>query len=213
VSLASPIVLVVGLTGGIGSGKSTVSSALSARGARVIDADAIVHELQQPGTEVFAAMVDQLGAGIVDAEGSLDRQAVADLVFGDSSEHRDRLVALNGIVHPAVGAEIGRRLEDAASTDDVVILDVPLMVESGRGGHAGLIVVDCPVDIAISRLIEQRGVRAEDARERVARQVTRDERLAHADFVIDNSGDRYALGPQVDACWEWIESLRSESTP
>src|SRR5262245_54757423 len=118
----SPAVLVIGLTGGIGSGKSTVSSALAARGAEVYDADAIVRELQAPGQPVFVAMVERFGPGIVSPEGDLDRQAVADIVFNDP----DALKDLNHLVHPAVGAELIRRLEDAAGREGVLILDIPL---------------------------------------------------------------------------------------
>lgn len=201
-----PAVLLIGLTGGIGSGKSTVSALLAARGATVIDADAIVRELQQPGQPVFAAMVEAFGPGIVAADGTLDRQAVADQVFTDDDARR----RLNEIVHPAVGEEIARRLAEAAATDGVVVLDVPLMVESGRGGYAGLIVVDCPPEVAVRRLVEQRGLREDDARARMAVQVSREERLALADVVVDNSGDLDALGREVDRVWAWVEQLAND---
>jgi dephospho-CoA kinase len=195
--------ITVGLTGGIGAGKSTVSAALAARGAVVVDADAITRELQQPGAPVFAAMVERFGPGIVAADGSLDRQAVADLVFPDPVALAD----LNGIVHPAVGAEIARRLGDAAELPDdtVVILDIPLLVESRRDrGTIGTIVVDCDPEIAVRRLVEGRGFTEADARARIARQASRSERLAQADFVIDNGGALADLDPQIDACWAWI---------
>lgn len=195
--------LLVGLTGGIGAGKSTVSAALAARGAVVIDADAIVRELQAPGGPVLAAMVDRFGPGILHADGTLDRQAVADLVFGDDAALAD----LNAIVHPAVGAEIARRLEAEAETDHVVVLDVPLLVESGRSDLAGLIVVDTDPEVAVRRLVEQRGFTEADARARIARQASREERLARADLVIDNNGDRAALEAQIDRVWDWIRSL------
>jgi dephospho-CoA kinase len=132
-------VLVVGLTGGIGSGKSTVSALLAAKGGVVVDADAVVRDLQRPGTPVFEAMVERFGPGIVDSDGSLDRAAVAEIVFDDP----EALADLNAIVHPAVGAEIVRRMDELSSTDAVVVLDVPLLVESARGYPlAGLIVVD-----------------------------------------------------------------------
>jgi dephospho-CoA kinase len=201
--LASAAVLLVGLTGGIGSGKSSVSTLLAERGAVVIDADAITRELQEPGTAVFQAMVDRFGPGIVAPDGSLDRPAVADVVFADAAALAD----LNAIVHPAVGEEIARRLEDEVATDHVVILDVPLLVESGRDDLAGLIVVDTDTDVAIRRLVDQRGFREEDARARLARQASREERLARADFVIDNNGDRDALATRVDECWEWLATL------
>jgi dephospho-CoA kinase len=197
-------VLVVGLTGGIGSGKSTVSALLAAKGAVVVDADAVVHELQRPGTAVFEAMVDRFGNGIVAADGSLDRSAVADIVFNDP----DALADLNGIVHPAVGAEIVRRMDELSTTDAVVVLDVPLMVESARGYPvAGLIVVDVDPEVAVRRLVEQRGMREDDARARIARQASREERRARADVVIENSGSLDDLAAQVDRAWRWIEAL------
>jgi dephospho-CoA kinase len=196
--------LVVGLTGGIGSGKSTVSALLAAKGAVVIDADEIVRDVQRPGTPVFLAMVERFGPGIVAADGTLDRAAVADVVFGDP----DALANLNAIVHPAVGAEIMRRLDDLAGTDEVVILDVPLLVESTRAYPvAGLLVVDVDPEIAVRRLVEQRGMREGDARARMSRQTGRAERLARADVVIDNSGTPDDLARQVDTAWEWIEQL------
>ena len=199
----SPAVLLVGLTGGIGSGKSTVSASLADRGAEVIDADAIVRALQEPGMPVFDAMIECFGPGIVAPDGSLDRQAVADRVFADG----EALQALNAIVHPAVGTEIARRLENASTGDGVVILDVPLLVESGRDDLAGLIVVDLDPEVAISRLVEQRGFSEADARARIARQVSRDDRLARADFVIHNHGNRAELAEQIEACWGWIRTL------
>ena len=200
--------LVVGLTGGIGSGKSTVSALLAAKGAVVVDADAVVHELQRPGTAVFEAMVDRFGNGIVAADGSLDRSAVADIVFNDP----DALADLNGIVHPAVGAEIVRRMDELSTTDAVVVLDVPLMVESARGYPvAGLIVVDVDPEVALRRLVEQRGMREDDARARIARQASREERRARADVVIENSGSLDDLAAQVDRAWRWIEGLVAAS--
>jgi dephospho-CoA kinase len=196
--------VLIGLTGGIGAGKSTVSNELRARGAIVIDADAITRELQQPGQAVFDAMVERFGRGILQDDGSLDRQAVADLVFPDPAALAD----LNAIVHPAVGAEIAERLQSATGTDAIVILDVPLLVESGRDDMGGTIVVDCDPEIAIQRLVAQRGFTEADARARIARQASREERLARADFVVDNTGSLAALEPQLDALWTWILSLR-----
>ena len=196
--------LVIGLTGGIGSGKSTVSALLAARGAVVVDADAIVRDVQQPGTPVFDAMVERFGPGIVAADGTLDRAAVADLVFSDT----DALADLNAIVHPAVGAEIVRRLQELEESDEVVILDVPLMVESKNAYPvAGLLVVDVDPEIAVERLVAHRGMREDDVRARMGRQASRDERVARADRVIDNSGTADDLVAQVDAAWEWIRGL------
>jgi dephospho-CoA kinase len=197
-------VLVIGLTGGIGSGKSSVSARLAARGAVVVDADAITRELQQPDTLVFTAMVERFGPGIVAADGTLDRDAVADIVFADPAALSD----LNHIVHPAVGAEISRRMQELAETDAVVVLDVPLLVESpNRMPMAGVLVVDVDPEVAVRRLVEQRGMREADARARMANQADRDERRARADRVIDNSGTLADLDDQVEAAWDWIATL------
>ena len=198
--------LLVGLTGGIGSGKSTVSELLAAKGAVVVDADAVVRDQQRPGTPVFDAMIERFGPGIVGADGKLDRAAVAEIVFADPQALED----LNAIVHPAVGAEIARRMEELSATDAVVVLDVPLLVEASRGYPlAGLIVVDVEPDIAVERLVMQRGMSEEDARSRMSRQASREERRARADVVIDNRGTLADLSRQVDAVWDWIERLRA----
>lgn len=207
-ALTSGVVLVIGLTGGIGSGKSTVSALLAAKGAVVVDADAIVRDVQQPGTPVFDAMVERFGPGIVAGDGTLDRAAVAEVVFNDAQALAD----LNAIVHPAVGAEIVRRMEQLADTDEVVVLDVPLLVESKNAYPvAGLLVVDVAPELAIRRLVEHRGMSEGDVRARMARQASRDERLARADHVIDNSGTLDDLRAQVDVAWDWIETLKPPS--
>ena len=189
--------LLIGLTGGIGSGKSTVSALLAAKGAVIIDADAITRELQQPGTEVLAAMVERFGEQILTPDGALDRQAMADLVFNDPAALKD----LGAIVHPAVALEIGNRMAAEAETDHVVVLDVPLLVESGRDDLAALVVVDVDPEIAVRRLVEHRGMREDDARARMANQVAREDRLAKADFVVDNSGTPAELEAAIDALW------------
>ena len=199
----------MGLTGGIGAGKSTVSARLRDRGAVIVDADAITKELQQPGTEVFAAMVARLGDRIVGPDGTLDRQAVADIVFNDPEE----LVALNSIVHPAVGKEIFRRIQERIGTDDVVVLDVPLLGKNGLYQVAGVLVVDTPIETAVQRLVEQRGMDEADARARIANQISREERVAGADMVIDNGGTEADLDAQLDAVWAWIESMPDWSPP
>jgi dephospho-CoA kinase len=198
--LGSGPVIVVGLTGGIGAGKSTVSALLAEHGAVVIDADAIVHEVQSPGHPVLAQMVERFGPDILLPDGRLDRQAVADIVFGDDQALAD----LNAIVHPAVGAEIAERMQAEQDTDHVVILDVPLLVESGRDDMAAVIVVDVDPEVAVARLVDQRGMSEADARARIARQASREERLAKADHVIDNHGDREALRRRVDEVWDQI---------
>jgi len=202
-------VILVGLTGGIGAGKSTVSTLLAERGAVIVDADAITRDVQQPGRPVLAAMVERFGPTILQPDGSLDRAAVAEIVFND----RDALADLNAIVHPAVGSEIVRRMQAEADTDHVVVLDVPLLVESGRDDMAALVVVDVDPEVAVRRLVEQRGMAEADARARMARQASREDRLARADVVIDNGGDRAALVAQVDALWERISELAPVEPP
>lgn len=192
--------LSLGLTGGIGSGKSTVSSMLEEMGAVVVDADRIVRELQRPGEPVFVTMVEAFGDRIVDQDGTLDRQAVADIVFSDEAQ----LSRLNEIVHPAVGARMAEMLVELADTDQVVVLDIPLLVESGRDDMAALIVVDVDPSIAVERLVSGRGFDEADARARMARQVPRDERLARADVILDNSGTVDDLRRQVEELWERV---------
>jgi dephospho-CoA kinase len=204
----------IGLTGGIGSGKSSVSSRLEQRGAELIDADAIVRELQAPGQPVFDAMVERWGDRIVADDGTLDRAAVAGIVFSD----KDELKAIEAIVHPELRQEMDRRIGDLATSDRVVILDIPLLAESRSKGGAldargtsAIIVVDCPIDTAVARLVEHRGFDEADARARVAAQATREDRRALADFVIDNGGAVDALEAEIDRCWSWLASI--ESTP
>jgi dephospho-CoA kinase len=200
----------IGLTGGIGSGKSTVSALLAAKGAVIIDADAITREVQQPGTDVFLAMVERFGPGIVAADGALNRQAVADIVFNDP----EALKALNDIVHPAVGAETTRRLLEQADTDNLVVLDIPLLVESaGQRPVAGVIVVDVDPEVAVRRLVDSRGMQEDDVRARMSRQATREERLARADLVIDNSGTLEELEARITALWPEIEALGQAVDP
>lgn len=201
--------IVVGLTGGIGAGKSTVSRLLAERGAVIVDADAITRELQAPGQPVLAAIVERFGPGVVAPDGTLHRQALADIVFNDPAALKD----LNGIVHPAVGAETARRIEAERTTGRVVVLDVPLLVETGRKGLSGILVVDVPVEIAIGRLQRDRGMTEADARSRIARQATRDERLEKANRVVDNSGDPESLARQIDDAWAWMQSLPPADVP
>ncbi|MGI9594531.1 MAG: dephospho-CoA kinase [Acidimicrobiales bacterium] len=200
--------LLVALTGGIGAGKSSVSERLADRGAVIVDADAVVKWLQQPGQEVFIAMVDRWGDRIVQADGELDRQAVAKIAFGDE----DELKALNELVHPAVRKEMARQAEEFKDTDRVVVLDIPLLKEGDaqKRGAKAVIVVDCPVETAIERLMTHRGFERSDAEARMAAQVTREERLALADFVVDNGGDLAQLEAEVDRCWAWLASLTAD---
>jgi len=197
--------LLIGLTGGIGSGKSTVSALLADKGAVIIDADAITRQLQQPGQPVFDSMVERFGKDILADDGTLDRGRVAEIVFNDETAKKD----LEGIVHPAVGAEMLTRMEAEAKTDHVVVYDVPLLVESARRAmkFGGVVVVDIDPEVAVRRVVEQRGMSEADVRARIANQASREERRAVADRVIDNSGTRDDLRRKVDEVWEWIQSL------
>ncbi len=195
--------ILVGLTGGIGSGKSTVSAALAQRGAVIIDADAATRQVQSPGSPVLAALAERFGAEVLLADGSLDRARLAGLVFTDA----DALADLNSIVHPAVATEINRQIIEQIPTDHIVILDVPLLTENPREGLQGKIVVDVPVEVQVERLVRYRGFDDADARARIANQATREQRLEGASFVVDNSDDLEELGPQIEELWAWLTSL------
>lgn len=195
--------LEIGLTGGIGSGKSTVSAGLVKRGAVLVDADAIVRDLQKPGKPVFKKMVERWGEKIITNEGELDRQAVADIVFKDAEE----LVALNEIVHPLVREEIANQREKYIKGNAPIILDIPLLIESGYENLSGIIVVDLHTEEAVERLVKYRGFSREDALNRISSQVDREERLSKADFVIDNNGDLDSLENEIDKAWSWIKGL------
>ncbi|MDG2427197.1 MAG: dephospho-CoA kinase [Acidimicrobiales bacterium] len=195
--------LEIGLTGGIGSGKSTVAALLVERGASLIDADVVVREVQEPGTVVHAAIVQRWGTEVLAADQTLNRRALADRVFGDDVE----LAALNAIVHPAVADEMFQQRQAFAGTDATVILDIPLLVESGHVGLGGIIVVDVDPEVAVQRLVKFRSFTAGDARARIAQQASRQERLAQADVVIDNSGTLGELVIGVDSAKAWIDAL------
>ncbi|HLV75141.1 dephospho-CoA kinase [Actinomadura hallensis] len=192
--------LKVGLTGGIGAGKSAVSALLAERGAVVIDADKIAREVVEPGTPGLAAVVAEFGEDVLLPSGGLDREKVGRIVFNDP----DRLAALNAIVHPLVGERM-QELMDAAPDDAVVVYDVPLLVENGLASmYDEVVVVDAPEEVQVERLVEHRGMTEEDARARMANQASREERRAVATHVIDNSGTLDDLKAQVDALWETL---------
>lgn len=201
---SAPDMLVVGLTGGIGSGKSTVAARLAARGAVVVDADRLARQAVAVDTPGYRAVVDRFGPGIVAGDGSLDRAALAAVVFEDP----EALAALNAIVHPLVRAAIDERVAELRGTGAVVVLEIPLLVESGRSyGASTVIVVDCPEEVAARRLVEGRGMDAADARRRMAAQASRTDRLAAADLVIDNSGSPEDLKRQVASTWNVLLDL------
>jgi dephospho-CoA kinase len=198
----SPCVLRIGLTGGIGSGKSTVSALLAERGARVVDADVLAREVVAPGSRGLGAVVDAFGQGVLSADGSLDRPALAAVVFGDPAAR----ATLDGIVHPLVRA----RAVDVISAmpdDAVVVQDIPLLVETGQAAAFDLVlVVEADPDIRVERLV-RRGLSVDDARARIAAQATDEQRRAVADVVLDNSGSQEQLAVQVHRFWaEHVES-------
>jgi dephospho-CoA kinase len=192
----------IGLTGAIGSGKSSVSALFASKGAIIIDGDGIAKQLQQKGSATLQKMVDEFGDILLDT-GELDRAKVAQLVFGDA----DLLKRLNAIMHPAISAEILRQIEMNMATNNVVVLDMPLLVENPREGMSGLVVVDVDPEVAISRLVQFRHMNEDDARRRMASQASREDRLKVADRVIDNSGSPDELDAQVDEVWDWFATL------
>ncbi|HEU5301959.1 MAG TPA: dephospho-CoA kinase [Acidimicrobiia bacterium] len=199
------LVLLVGLTGGIGSGKSTVARLLQERGAVVVDADAVAREVVEPGTPALAALVERFGDSVLASDGTLDRPALASLAFVDEASRKD----LEAITHPAINEEFLRRMQ-AAPPDAIVVCDVPLLAESeqARGrGYPIVIVVEAPGEVRLARL-EGRGVAREDAERRMAAQASDEDRRVLATHVIDNSGDLAALERQVAALWPDLEAAR-----
>lgn len=199
--------IAIGLTGGIGSGKSTVSAILAARGAVIIDGDLVYRELVKPGGPAYGPVVERFGPGVVADDETLDRPALAAIVFNDAAALAD----LNAITHPIISAGVLERVAALAETDNAVIIDMPLLVESKTLGQglAAIIVVDLPEELAVVRLVQQRGMAEDDARARIAAQATRDERRQRANFIIDNSGTVEDLHAEVDRCWAWIEQLKA----
>jgi dephospho-CoA kinase len=189
--------LMVGLTGGIGSGKSTVAALLAKRGAIVVDADAIAREVVEPGTPTLQKLVERFGPEILHPDGSLDRPALAALAFVDDATRKE----LEAITHPAIGELFLQRVAQAAP-GSIVVHDVPLLVESTRGyDYAAVIVVEAPLETRLDRL-EQRGVPRDDARRRIELQASDEERRKVATWVLDNGGDLTALERQIDPIWD-----------
>jgi dephospho-CoA kinase len=203
--------LTVGLTGGIGAGKSTVGDLLVAKGAIVVDADRIAREVVAPGGPAYQPMIDRFGTGILGGDGNIDRPAVAAIVFGDP----EALADLNAITHPAIGVAMMQRKDEFAATDEIVILDIPLLKEVHRQvlSLAAVVVVDTPLETALDRLITRRGMSKEDAEARIASQIDRQTRLQGADLVVDNSGDEQHLAEEVARIWDALVVLRNEANP
>ncbi|MBW3576399.1 MAG: dephospho-CoA kinase, long form [Actinobacteria bacterium] len=192
----------VGLTGGLASGKSTVASMFADRGAVVIDADAIAREVVAPGTPGFEQVVERFGDEVVGPDGSLERDRLAAIVFDDGSARAD----LNAIVHPKVGQRIAELVAEHADSDRVVVVDVPLLVEvQADRGYRDVVVVTAPEELRVERVVA-RGMDEGDARARIAAQASDAERREVATHVIDNSGDLDQLEAQVDHVWEDLQA-------
>lgn len=202
----------VGLTGGIGAGKSEVSKRLAAHGAVVIDADLIAREVVAPGTDGLAEIAEAFGPGILTPDGALDRVRLGDIVFGAP----EKLARLNAIVHPRVGVRM-RELEDSAGPGAVVVHDVPLIAENGlAAAYDAVVVVDVQPRTQLDRLMRLRGMSREQAEARMAAQASREERLAIATIVVDNSGSLAELDRQVGELWADLrrrEALASSKPP
>jgi dephospho-CoA kinase len=203
-------VLAVGLTGGIGSGKSAVADLLVARGALLIDADQVARDVVTPGGPAYQPLIDRFGPGIVAADGTIDRPALAAVAFSDDAARAD----LNAITHPAIGVAMIGALEAQAETDRIVVLAIPLLTALHRETMKldKVVVVDCPTDIALQRLLSQRGMDRADAEARIRAQISREERKENADYVLDNSGDRASLEAGVADLWEWLTASPDRPT-
>jgi dephospho-CoA kinase len=195
----------VGLTGGIGSGKSTVSAVLAELGAVVIDADLVAREVVARGTPGLAAVVAEFGPEVLTPDGDLDRPALGAVVFADDSARK----RLEAIVHPLVHERVAE-IEADAAPDAVVVHDIPLLTETGRAGSFdAVLVVDVPTEVQVERLVRDRGMAEVDARARIAAQATREDRLAIATHVIDNTGSLDDLRTRVEQVWTELTGGRS----
>jgi dephospho-CoA kinase len=202
------MMLAVGLTGGIGSGKSAVADMLVERGAVLIDADQVARDVVAPGGPAYQPLVDRFGQGIVAADGTIDRPALANIAFADEESR----LALNAITHPAIGIRMIEMRDALADTDHIVVLAIPLLTALHRETvklHK-VVVVDTPTDIALERLLSQRGFDKTDAEARIRSQISREERVKEADYVLDNSGDRAALEREVADLWDWLLAAQKE---
>ena len=198
----------IGLTGNIACGKSTVGRLLVARGAEYVDADRLVHALMEPGTPENARIVERFGPAVRAADGRIDRAALGELVWRDPAALRD----LEAILHPDVRAEIRRRM--ALSRAPAVVVDAIKLIESGLLAELdGLWVVTCTPDEQLRRLMVERGLTEQQARDRIAAQSPQEEKVRHATVVIDNSGSREETARQVDEAWRRMMGLTSETPP
>ncbi len=199
--------MILGVTGGIGSGKSTVAQLLAERGACLIDADAIAREIVAPGSAVLVALVDEFGQDILHEDGTLNRAQLAAIAFAEQDGTR----RLNAIMHPSIAAVAAERL--AAAQASVVVYDMPLLVETGQQDLVDhVVVVDIPEELQVERAVGMRGFAEQDVRRRIAAQAQRAERLAVADTVIDNSGTREQTVAQVDDLWRRVTAAASSPT-
>ena len=192
----------VGLTGGIASGKSTVSAMLRELGAVVIDADQLARDVVAPGTPGLAAVVEEFGPGVLTETGELDRPAVGRIVFNDEAARK----RLESIVHPLVFEEIARRESDAPE-GAVVVHDIPLLAESGRAeSFDAVVVVDAPPELQLTRMVEDRGWSREESESRMAAQASREDRLALATYVVENTGTLEELRRRVQEVYAELAS-------
>ncbi|MGI8684303.1 MAG: dephospho-CoA kinase [Acidimicrobiales bacterium] len=198
--------LVVGLTGGIGSGKSTVAASLAARGAVIVDADQLARDAMEPGGGAYDGVLARFGSALSGPDGIIDRSRLAEVVFADPAARAD----LEAIVHPCVRAGVAARVAAEAGTDHVVVVEIPLLAESAaaREGLDAVVVVDCPEDVAVARLVAGRGMTEDEARARIAAQATREQRRAIADFVLDNSAGMDGLDRETGRLWAWMGQRR-----
>ena len=193
------MVMLIGLTGGIGAGKSTVAQLFEERGVPIVDADAIARDVVKPGEPALAELVEHFGDSILGADGELNRGKLAEVAFADAESHE----ALNAIMHPAISAETAKRIDALRGDHSVIVHDVPLLVEAGLTGNYDLtVLVDTPAEVRLQRLTELRGMDSEDAKKRIAAQATDEQRRAVCDVALDNSGDIEHLRAQFEQMWE-----------
>ena len=200
--------LAVGLTGGIGSGKSAVADLLVERGAVLIDADQVARDVVAPGGPAYQPLVDRFGREILHEDGTIDRKALAAVAFADEETRLE----LNAITHPAIGIAMIEARTALEGSDDIVVLAIPLLTALHREAvklHK-VVVVDTPTGVALERLLSQRGFDRADAEARIRSQISREERVEEADYVLDNSGDRAALEVEVGRLWDWLAAARDD---